>query len=54
VQDDAGAVRVRLLERVSAAGRRALEAEASRLTAWLAGARIPKAYLSPATKGDAG
>ncbi len=54
VQDDAGAVRVRLLERVSAAGRHALDAEASRLTAWLAGARIPKAYLSPAMKGDAG
>jgi len=51
VQDDAGVVRVRLLERVSARARRALDAEASRLTAWLGG-RIGTAYPSPAMKSD--
>lgn len=51
VQDDAGVVRVRLLERVSARARRALDAEASRLTAWLGG-RMGTAYPSPAMKSD--
>ncbi|GAA2641119.1 winged helix DNA-binding domain-containing protein [Dactylosporangium fulvum] len=50
VQDNAGAVQVRLLEQVSAAARRALDAEASRLTAWLGGVRVPTVYLSPAMK----
>ena len=48
VQDDAGAVQVRLLEPVSAAERRALDAEAARLTAWLDGFRVPMVYRSPA------
>lgn len=48
VQDSAGVVQVRLLEPVSAHARRALDAEAARLTGWLGGFRVPTAYLSPA------
>lgn len=48
VQDAAGVVQVRLLEPVSAAERRALDAEASRLTTWLDGFRVPMVYRSPA------
>lgn len=50
VQDDSGVVQVRLLERVSARARRALDAEASRLTAWLGGVRIGTGIPSPAMK----
>jgi winged helix DNA-binding protein len=50
VQDEAGAVRVRLLERVPARARRALDAEAARLTEWLGGLRIGSVYSSPAMK----
>jgi Winged helix DNA-binding domain len=50
VQDDAGAVQVRLLERVTATARRALDAEAARLTGWLGGLRIGSVYSSPAMK----
>ncbi len=50
VQDDAGVVHVRLLEHVPASARRALDAEASRLAAWLAGTRIGTVYSSPAMK----
>ena len=50
VQDDAGAVHVRLLEPVPARARRALDAEAARLTDWLAGLRVPTVYKSPAMK----
>ncbi|WP_432841931.1 winged helix DNA-binding domain-containing protein [Dactylosporangium sp. CA-092794] len=50
VQDAAGAVEVRLLEPVTPAERRLLDAEAARLTEWLAGFRVPMAYLSPAMK----
>jgi hypothetical protein len=50
VQDDAGVVEVRLLERVSAGARRALDAEAARLTEWLGGLRVPSVYASPAMK----
>jgi hypothetical protein len=50
VQDDAGVVRVRLLERVGATARRALDAEAARLTGWLGGLRIGSVYSSPAMK----
>jgi hypothetical protein len=39
IQDDAGAVRVRLLQPVSNRARRELDTEASRLTEWLAGVR---------------
>jgi hypothetical protein len=48
VQDAAGSVQLRLLERVSARARRALQSDASRLTAWLGGVRIPSALSSPA------
>ena len=48
VQDGAGAVELRLLERVPARARRALRSEASRLTAWLGGARVPTGWRSPA------
>jgi hypothetical protein len=48
VQDDAGAVEVVLLEEVSAGARRALDAEAARLTEWLGGRRVRSLYLSPA------
>lgn len=50
VQDDAGVVHVRLLETVPAAARRALDAEAARLTDWLDGLRVPTVYKSPAMK----
>ncbi|MEU4236165.1 winged helix DNA-binding domain-containing protein [Actinoplanes sp. NPDC026619] len=50
VQDTAGVVELRLLEKVSAAERTALDTEASRLTAWLAGFRIPSLYASPAMR----
>jgi hypothetical protein len=50
VQDEAGVVEVRLLEHVSARARRALEAEASLLTAWLGGVRIKTGIPSPAMK----
>jgi hypothetical protein len=50
IQDDAGVVRVRLLERVSARARRALDAEAARLTDWLDGVRVGTIYRSPAMK----
>jgi Winged helix DNA-binding domain len=52
VQDDAGVVQVRLMERVSARARRALDAEASRLTQWLGGVRVGTVYSSPAMKGE--
>lgn len=52
VQDDSGVVQVRLLERVSARARRALDAEAARLTAWLGGVRIGTGIPSPAMKSD--
>jgi hypothetical protein len=47
-QDAAGAVRVRPVEEVPAPARRALDAEADRLTAWLNGLRVPMVYRSPA------
>jgi Winged helix DNA-binding domain len=50
VQDDAGIVQVRILERVPARARRALDAEAARLTAWLDGVRIGTGYQSSAMK----
>lgn len=52
VQDDAGVVRVRLLERVSARARRSLDAEAARLTEWLGGLRIGTVVPSPAMKAE--
>lgn len=49
LQDPAGAVEVRLLEKVSARSRRAIDDEAARLTSWLAGLRVPTIYKSPAS-----
>ena len=46
VQDDAGAVRLSLLEDVEPAGLDALEREAARLTAWLDGTVIGNVYAS--------
>ncbi|WP_432992626.1 winged helix DNA-binding domain-containing protein [Dactylosporangium sp. CA-233914] len=53
VQDETGVVRVRLLAAVPPDARRRVESEAERLTARLAGERVPTAYLSPAMRGDA-
>jgi hypothetical protein len=50
VQDEAGTVRVHLLEPVSDVARAALEAEAERLTAWLDGLRVSTVYPSAAMK----
>ncbi|WP_245880491.1 winged helix DNA-binding domain-containing protein [Streptomyces zhaozhouensis] len=50
VQDEAGRVRVRPLERLSADEERLLGAETERLTAWLAGFRVPTGYVSPAMR----
>lgn len=52
VQDHAGDVEVRLLERVSAQARRHLQAEASRLTTWLHHARVGTSYVSPAMNSE--
>jgi len=52
VQDGTGEVHVRLLERVSAPARLALDAEAARLTAWLGGVRIGTGYVSPTMRLD--
>jgi hypothetical protein len=50
VQDAQGVVRVHLLEKVSAAARRSLDAEATRLTTRLGGFRVGSVYSSPAMK----
>lgn len=50
VQDPDGVVVPRVLTDVPAAGRRALAAEAARLTTWLAGERVGTVYPSPAMK----
>jgi hypothetical protein len=48
VQDDDGVVAVRLLERVPAAARHALDDQARRLTAWLDGERVNSVIRPPA------
>ena len=48
VQDPRGVVHVELLEEIPAAGRRALQVEADRLTAWLGGVKAYVLYASPA------
>jgi hypothetical protein len=53
VQDDDGVVAVRLLEQVSAGARQALDAEAQRLTTWLAGERV-NSLIRPAAMQAAG
>lgn len=50
VQDEAGVVEVRLLERLPRAARAALAAEAERLTQWLEGTRVSTVYPSVAMK----
>lgn len=50
VQDTDGVVRLHLLERVPAAVRRRLDAEAERLTDWLDGLVVGTVYPSPAMK----
>ncbi len=51
-QDNVGAVRLRLLERVSARARRALESEALRLTEWLGGVQPSTVLRTPAMAAD--
>ena len=53
VQDTDGVVLLSLLEDVPPEGRAALEAEAERLTKWLAGTRVGTVYPSPAMKAAA-
>jgi hypothetical protein len=50
VQDDAGVVDVRLVEKVPRTAARALADEAARLTAWLGGVRVSTVYPSAAMK----
>ncbi len=50
VQDDAGVVEVRTLEKLPKAALKALEAEAARLTDWLDGVRVGTVYPSSAMK----
>ena len=50
VQDDAGVVEVRILEKLPKAGVAALESEAARLTDWLDGVRVGTVYPSSAMK----
>ena len=50
VQDDAGVVEVRLLERLPQRATAAFRAEAERLTEWLDGVRIGTVYPSSAMK----
>ncbi|WP_299445368.1 winged helix DNA-binding domain-containing protein [uncultured Phycicoccus sp.] len=53
-QAEDASVRLGLLDDVPAAGRRALDAEAERLTAWLDGVRVTTIYVSPAMRDAAG
>lgn len=50
IQDPEGVVEVQVLEEVPVAGLMALEAEASRLTDWLAGQRISTVHPPPAMR----
>ncbi len=50
VQDDAGVVEVRTLEKLPRAALRALDVEAGRLTEWLDGVRVSTVYPSSAMK----
>ena len=50
VQDDAGVVEVRILEKLPKAAVAALESEAARLTDWLDGVRVGTVYPSSAMK----
>jgi hypothetical protein len=50
VQDDAGVVAVRYVDRVPKAAEKALRVEAERLTAWLDGVRVSTVYPSAAMR----
>ncbi|MEU4422183.1 hypothetical protein AB0F81_16275 [Actinoplanes sp. NPDC024001] len=50
-QDAAGRVRLRLSQEVTGSALGALDAEASRLTGWLEGFRVPMIYRSPGMAG---
>jgi hypothetical protein len=50
VQDEAGVVEVRLLEKLPRSATAALAVEAERLTAWLGGTRVGTVYPSVAMK----
>ncbi len=52
VQDEAGVVGLRYVEKVPKAGEKALQAEADRLTAWLDGVRVSTVYPSAAMKAE--
>ncbi|MBM6399522.1 winged helix DNA-binding domain-containing protein [Phycicoccus sonneratiae] len=54
VQGEDARVRIGLLDRLPAAARRALDAEAERLTTWLDGVRVTTLYVSPAMREAAG
>jgi Winged helix DNA-binding domain len=53
-QGEDGEVVLQMLEDVGADGRRALDAEAARLTGWLGGARVLPRFPSPLSKARAG
>lgn len=53
-QDDSGAVSLHLLEDIGAEGTAALEKEADRLGAWVAGVRIMARFPTPLAKELAG
>jgi hypothetical protein len=53
-QGEDGEVVLQMLEDVGADGRRALDAEAARLTEWLGGARVLPRFPSPLSKARAG
>ena len=53
VQDDAGVVEVRALEKLPSRAVAALDVEAARLTAWLGGIRVSTVYASSAMKAPA-
>ncbi len=53
-QDESGTVVLDLLEEIDPLGRRSLEAEAFRLTEWLAGVRIAQRFPSPLSKRKGG
>ncbi len=50
VQDDAGVVEVRYVDRVPKAAEKSLRTEAERLTEWLDGVRVSTVYPSSAMK----
>lgn len=51
-QTDSGEVELQMLEEVGSDGDRAIEAEATRLTAWLDGRRVMPRFPSPLSKAN--